>query len=359
MHFNIQSLAILAFGALLAGCSSSTEKTQTEAVHNVFLTQPVAVGGDGVVALPASVEEARSISVGFKTAGQIARVMAKEGDRVAKGQVLAVLDTVDYALGVNQLRVQYEQQLKEYERQKQLHAARNMTDNDFDKATAGLQQMALNVKLNENKLDYCVLRSPASGVITKRNFENSEMVDAGTPVFELMDNSHLEVVVDLPVNLYLQRGAFKSFTGRATHEQGVAIPLSLLSLTPRADKSQLYRLKLGLNGESSAKLTPGMDMTVEIQLEGATGGAEEIAVPASAVFQADGQAKVWLFNAADSTIKAVPVAVLSNGEDGVLQVSGELGAMPQIVRAGVHHLVEGEKVNVLAESSATNPGNAL
>ncbi len=349
---------------MLAGCSSDKEKAPDNPVyHNVYVITPQLAGGSATSSYPATVEEARNISVGFKTAGQIKRLLVKEGDRVAQGQLLAVLDTVDYALGLRTLRVQRDQLAAEYERQKQLYAAGNMSPNDFDKATAGLRQVELNLKMNQNKLDYCRLYAPASGVITKRNFEVAEMVDAGTPVFELMDNSHLEAVVDLPVNAYVDRNSFRGFVGRSPHHPEITIPLTMLSLTPKADNSQLYRLRLVV-GPNAAQLTPGQDLTVEIitdqdEAKGRTGVHAAAQVPLSSVLQRDGRSGVWRYNPADSTITFVPVTLSGSGENGTVTVTSGIEPGMTIVRAGVNHLSEGEKVNVIPDQSATNPGNLL
>ncbi|MDE7141861.1 MAG: efflux RND transporter periplasmic adaptor subunit, partial [Muribaculaceae bacterium] len=304
------------------------------------------------------VEEARSVSAAFKTAGQLERVFVKEGDRVRRGQLLAVLDSADYVLGVNQLRVQSAQNAAETARHAKLHASGGMSDNDYEKVTAGAKQLAIQLALNEKKIEYCRLTAPTDGVVTGVNFEPGEMVDAGTPVIDLMDNTHLEVVVDLPVSEYLRRGEFAGFTGRTPRIPGRSFPLRMLSLTPKADNNQLYQLKLDLGGASGIALTPGMNVTVAIATE--NGGNSGVTVPASAVFDNGGTPAVFVYNPADSTIRATTVTVSGTGNaDGSLTVTSGLDASQSVVRAGVHHLLDGEKVNVIPAASTTNAGNML
>lgn len=348
--------------ALNACSSADKQDEQQKAIHNVMLVQPQVAGAQQVRTYSATVEELRSISVGFKTAGQIKRIFVKEGDYVRQGQLLAVLDTVDYALGVRQLRVQHAQQKAEYERRSQMHAAHNISDNDFERFQAGYEQLSSQLALQENKLNYCRLKAPASGYITASNFEASEMVDAGTPVFELMDDSRLEVLVDLPAAEYLRRGSFRSFTGHSPLNASVSFALKMVSLTPKADNNQLYQLRLVLD-ESAAKsvLTAGMNVSVDIAVGTDSGeSASEAVVPASAVFERGGKSCVWTFNPADSTVRATEVS-LSGVPDaqGMVTVSAGLDGSKQVVRAGVSHLVEGEKVHVIQPASETNVGNLL
>lgn len=338
----VKKLLFLAVtGVCLGGCSEGGNNVST-AVHNVFTVRPEAVGSATELTLPAVVEEARIISVGFKTAGQISRICVKEGQRVSEGQVLAMLDTADYSLGISTLREKYRQMVVENERRARLHATGNMSDNDYENAVSGMRQLELQLRLEENKLGYCTLKAPVGGVITKVNFEASEMVDAGTPVFELMDNSRLEVVVDLPVRNFAASEHFVSFVGESPLVAG-SVPLKMLSLTPRADNTQLYRLRLAPDGAVKG-LTPGMNMTVRIACSGCDSGS--VVVPLSAVFNLRGAQCVWVVNPADSVISARQVVVegLPQGEN--VEVGG-LAPSDIIVRAGVHHLTEGERVNIL------------
>lgn len=352
--FKVKLMIISAAAACLAACSGTKEQPATT-YHNVFTINPEPAGTAGVMTLPAIVEESRSISVGFKTAGQIERIYVKEGQHVTAGQPLALLDTTDYALGISTLREKYRQMQIENQRRARLHESGNMSDNDYENAVSGMRQMALQLKLEENKLDYCRLTSPASGVVTKVNFEASEMVDAGTPVIELMDNNTLEIVADMPVRMYAGRENFRAYSGESTLEPGKMIALRFLSLTPRADNAQLYRLRL-TPAEATGKLTPGMNIKVTIESE--SRGNSAVRVPLIALFENNGHTCVWIVNPADSVITARQVTTAGTATDGIAEITSGLSAADVIVRAGVHHLTEGEKVNIITESD-TNPGNVI
>lgn len=354
MHYHqMPFLGLVALAAV--SCTGSGEQSNETPVHNVFVTTPEPLGIEGVTTLPATVEEGRNISVGFKTAGQIERIYVKEGATVSKGQLLAVLDSDDYSLGVSALRERYGNLKSETERYAKLHASGNMSDNDYEKATSGLRQLELQLQIEENRLSYCRLTSPASGIVTKVNFENSEMVDAGTPVFELMDNSSLEAIVDLPVRLYTQRAHFAEFLGESALAPGKVVSLNMLSLTPRADNTQLYRLRLAVPANSG--FTPGMNINVSIVSHGDSGSG--VSVPLSALFDSDGRKYVWKVNPADSVISKAEVTTTGTGENGCVNVTAGLRSDEIIVRAGVHHLSEGEKVAIISENSESNPGNIL
>lgn len=350
-------LSAVALIVLLSSCGGSEKEQQRQpsVAHNVFTVYPEPNGVESSVTLPATVEEGRVISVGFKTAGQIERIYVKEGDHIKAGQVIAILDSEDYALGVSSLREKYENLKAETDRQTKLHASGNMSDNDYERAMSGFRQLGIQLQIEENKLSYCRLTSPASGIVTKVNFENSEMVDAGTPVIELMDNNSLEAIVDLPVRFYAARNNFIGFIGESTMTPGKTVTLNMLSLTPRADNTQLYRLRLGVPDNSG--FTPGMNIKVRILSQ--ANNEQGVNIPLSSVFEKVGHKYVWVVTPSDSIIKATEIVTEGTGENGVVNVVSGITAKDLIIRTGVRHLVDGEKVNILQTESDTNPGNLL
>lgn len=78
-------------------------------MKSVYVTTPEGGEGTGSLNFTGVVEEDDNISIGFKTPGQIKKILVKEGDHVRNGQLLAVLDDEDYKLGVEALQIQYDQ----------------------------------------------------------------------------------------------------------------------------------------------------------------------------------------------------------------------------------------------------------
>lgn len=86
-------LSFVLFLVLFCGCKGGTGE---RFVRSVTLVRPVRMGGEYLKSFAGIVQEAKEISLGFKTAGQIERICVKEGDFVRQGQLVAVLDDADY-----------------------------------------------------------------------------------------------------------------------------------------------------------------------------------------------------------------------------------------------------------------------
>lgn len=344
--------------ALLALCIvSCKDAPQEQVVKTVKVIKPEALGMIMDKQFAGVVKEAREISVGFKTGGQIARIMVKEGDYVKKGQVIATLDMSDYRLGVEASQIQYDQLKAEVARLKVLANAKSVSGNDYDKAVAGLRQVGVKLQSDKNQLSYCTLRSPSNGYVQKRNFEVGEMVQAGSPIVSLLDVNGMEVEVDIPAILYVHRDALSDFRCVSAVEPGKTYPLSLVSITPKANNTQLYTMKLAF-AHGAKDLTSGMNVNVSMNMSIKTPLTNLITLPVNALFKEKDKSYVWVVNK-NNTVERREVDINSFNQYGKVIIKGGLRGDETIVRAGVHHLSDNQKVQVLDENSKTNIGDML
>lgn len=341
---------------MLCACSQSSHENST--IRSVALIKPVRLEASHVINHTGIVREAHTISLGFKTAGQIERIHVREGDYVRQGTLLAELDDADYRLGVEALQIQYDQLKDEVGRTKQLFDQKSVSANDYEKAVAGLRQLGVQLQVNKNKLDYTKLYAPTDGYVQAVNFSPAEMVDAGTALFTLLDVSHMEVAADIPAGEYRQRDLFTRFYCKAAGIEE-EFPMKLSSITPKADGNQLYQLRLTFAGQPDKRLTAGMNVEIGI-VAADTASASGFAVPLCAVFRdTDGSEPcVWVFER-DSTVTKHPVVLRGTDDEGRAVVIEGLTGEERIVRAGVNVLQEGERVRVVGKSSKTNIGGLL
>lgn len=329
----------------LISCENKT-KPDIDIVRNVLLTRVETSGQTRSMDYAGVVEEGKSVNAAFMTGGKLATLNVKEGDRVHKGQLLASLDDTDYQIGVSQLQIQFDQMTAEKKRMDEMYARHNVAPNDYEKFEAGYRQLALQLEMAKNKLGYTKLYSPSNGFISFKYMQPGELVDAGTPIYKVTDDSSLEVAVDLPLGVYLDRNEITKVYGSVPSVSG-DIPLKVNSFTPDADNNQLYHLRLDVPRNYSGQLTTGMNMNVNLEMKNDVPG--ETLVPSRAIFDNDGSSFVWVFNPVDSTLSKKQVSVIGPPQGNKSMVTGLEGS-EQIVATGVRQLREGEKVNI-----ASNP----
>ena len=349
------TMTILFVGlCLFCACGNKQQEAFT---HSVMLTRPVPAGVESLKIYSGIVEEAKEISLGFKVAGQISRLSVKEGDFVRRGQPIAVLDDKDYKLGVEALQIQYDQLSDEMIRMKQLHDGKSLSDNDYEKAVAGLLQVKVQLQTALNKLEYTRLEAPVDGYVQRVNFDLSEMVNAGTPVITLLDMNGMEVKIDIPDELYRQRELFGTIFCRSISKGGKEQMMKLVSIVPKADGTQLYRMRLAFSGTPDNELTAGMNVEVGIHLLNSS-KQDTFTLPLHCIFQEHEDTFVWTLDK-DSVVHKTKVILHGTDENGQALVTGGLKGDERVVKAGVNALQDNEKVKVIDNVSKTNVGGLL
>lgn len=71
-------------------------------------------------------------------------------------------------------------------------------------AEAALESAEAASDLADHDLNDCILKAPYSGTITRRMVDEGAVLDTGQPVFELVESSHLELKVGLPIHIAQQ-----------------------------------------------------------------------------------------------------------------------------------------------------------
>lgn len=338
------SLAIISLlSVCLCGCGGNSKDAPADKLPTVYTFTAEGSAGDGPSRYSSTVEEGKSLSVGFKTGGQIKRLTVNEGGYVRKGQVIGYLDDEDYSLQVRQIETQFDQLTSEMKRIEEMYRHNNISQNDYEKAVAGLEQLRLQLNLAKNNLAYTRLEAPASGYVVEKFMEEGEMVGAGTPIYKIVDNSSVEASVALSAAAYAQKDRIVRCVGRSAVTGDREIPLDILGFIPDGDNNSLFRMRLKVN-DPQGQIIPGMNMTVEIFGSPAS-GADMVKVPSRSLFERNGSPCVWEINPADSTLTAREVTVSGAPEGRWSMVSG-LPAGSEIVAVGVNHLTDGQKVKI-------------
>lgn len=341
--------------ALLGQCSCQ-QTIERESMRTVVVTSPETAGivNGWEMSLPGTIREGQTVQVSFKAAGQIARLNVKEGDYVNKGQLISVLDATDYQIGLQASQAQYSQLKNEVERVRTLYERNSVSKNEYEKAKAGLDQVAADLQSKKNQLQYTRLYSPASGYVQRIDAHVGEMVNAGTTVVSLIDVGRMEVEVGLPYNVYQQRDNLRDFT---VIFDGKEYPATMLNIIPKAGISQQYTMLLALPSDRLLRESSGMNVEVRFTISGNNAVASQMTIPESAIVYDGAQPGVWVLKP-DSTISRRPIRT-GTVIDGRVNVLQGLDGSETIVRAGAGMLHEGEKVKVLKQKSATNPGGLL
>jgi len=322
---------------LLGGCSSEAEPAPEP--PRVALVEPLQAAEPKAEALRFSgvVQSVTSTQLSFEVAGRIERILVDEGTRVRRGQPLAQLDRTDYRLQLREAEARLRQLEADLARKRTLLAEGILAPAAIEALQANTVAARVARDSAQRDLDHSTLNAPFDGVVARRLAEPDMVVAVGTPVFEMQDNRHIEVSVDLPETaaLSIPLGAGLQAEGELVIAD-VRLPLRYKehSTQPR-EGARTYRLVLQGEPPEDYNLLPGMAMRVSIERPPQPQRTRDaFRLPLSALQTgSDGQHFIW--QADDGRARRQPVQLERvDGDQALIRGDGLQAQMPIVVAGG-------------------------
>lgn len=147
---------------------------------------------ENIVSSSGTLSAVGTVDVGTQVSGTIAHILADYNEPVKAGQVLAVLDTTmlsasvrDARAGLIRARALYDQAIRDFDREKELHDNDLISDAQFSDTRTAMETAHAGVLSAEAARDraranlrYAVIRSPINGTVIMRNIEPGQTVAA-------------------------------------------------------------------------------------------------------------------------------------------------------------------------------------
>ena len=351
INSSTQVLATALLLCLTTACKKNHQNRQPQLVNVVEVTSSAGTAG---ASYPAKTEAMNKTDLSFKVAGTIARVLVKEGDHVRAGQAVASIDDRDYRTQLRATEAEYQQIKAECERVIAMYKEHAVSDNNYDKARYGLQQITEKLAHHRDQLSDCVIYAPFSGYVDNVYKQAGETTYPGLPIVSVYSSKGVDVVINIPERAYAQRKRNTAYRATFNSMPGKSFPLAVRSVAAMANDNHLYEMRLSLKGNVPG-ITPGMTAMVEVEQKQSTD--DGVKVPVGAVWTENQKSFVYVYDKKSSTVKKTEVTVERLENNGNIVVSAGLQNNSSVVASGVHHLTDGQKVSPMKETSSLNVGN--
>lgn len=147
-----------------------------EKVHREPISREIKVSGQ------LSTDDETYLS--FKTGGIVKKVFVREGDRIQKGQLLAVLDLTEIKAQATQVRLAYEKALRDYNRAANLHRDSVATLEQFQNASTGLELSRQQLETATFNLQFSEIRALENGYVLRKFINDGQLITAGAPAIQ-------------------------------------------------------------------------------------------------------------------------------------------------------------------------------
>ena len=309
--------------------------TDVVTVQTLLLSQGLPISG-----------QTKAVNAAFvkaRVAGELQELQVREGDFVQAGQIIARIDSTEYAARLRQAQQQAQAAKAQVDiAQRSFDNNRALVDQGFISKT-GLDASASNLaaaqasfsaaqagaEVLQKALEDTVLRAPIAGQVAQRLAQNGERVAIDARVVEIVDVRRLELEATVAVAEAMQvrvgQSAQLSFEGAA---QPVAA--RVVRINPNATPgSRAVMVYLAITGNEA--LRQGLYAQGLL----ATGSVSALALPLSAVRTDKPAPYVQMLEG--NRVRHVPVILGTRGElnqQTMVEVSG-LAAGAQVLMGGV------------------------
>jgi len=351
----------ISFLFLMSACREEAPKP-TERIRAIKTITVAEIGSGQVRKFSGVVEAVDSSVLAFEVSGNVKEVRVKVGDRIKKGQVLAVLDKRTFRLdvqaaeaAVERAKVQLADKKNDLDRFQRIAKMDSgaVSQSSIDKAKAAYDSALKNVKytrsqvkLAKRDLEKTKLVAPFNGIIGEKYVDPFQEVKRGERLFILFSEKAMEIAIQIPEtvisDIQLDLAAEIRFPTLPDRQyKGIVSEISSVAGTANAFPVKVAVLNAG------SRIRPGMTAEVTLMLSAKNQKAGYL-VPLSAFTKGGDKSDfhIFIFDKETSTVKKTPVKGGSVRGNWVGVTEG-VKAGDIIAVAGVSFLENGQKVKLM------------
>ena len=337
---NVRTIIYVAAAVMAVSCGNNNSKTAEQPQAAEVRLPNVAIMAASYKDVPqsdvytANVEAYAKNNIAPQSPSRIQKIYVEVGDFVRAGQIVAKMDEVS----LNQSKLSMANDSLEYSRIKKLYEQGGVSKSDFD-----AMELKYNVTRSQyqNLLENTILRSPVSGVITARNYDQGDMY-GGSPIYVVEQITPVKLYVGISEMDYTRVKKNDTVTLTADALPGKTFTGRIARIYPTIDAAT-HTFTAEVNVANSDRLLrPGMYARVTVNF----GSNHSIVVPDDCVVkqQGSGVRSVFVLQA-DNTVKEV-VVTLGRHFGTEYEILSGIAEGDKVVVKGQASLKNGSKVNV-------------
>jgi RND family efflux transporter MFP subunit len=309
------------------------------------------------VPLSGSLKPAEWTMVKSKVAGELSAVLVREGERVARGAVLARFDERDLQAKVAERRAALEAaraQLglaqKNQASNADLLAKGFISRNAYDTAESNLAVAEANLRSAEAQLEVvtkalsdAVVRAPIAGIVAERYAQAGEKLPVDARILWLVDLARMELEAEVPASDIAALAPGQAVEFSVEGFEGRSFQGKVDRINPSADeRSRALKVYVVLPNPDQA-LKGGMFAKGTLRV---SAGRDAVLVPLSAVREENGETVAWVLEGDTVARRPVKLGLRDPGR-GVAEVLEGLKPGERLLRASISNVAPGARVRLV------------
>lgn len=332
------TLLIIAAAGIMMSCGQQNQNTQQMVEENpkVTITTVNAEYVSQLSVYPTTVEADVVNKIAPQSAARISKINVEIGDKVNAGQTLAVMDKVN----LEKARLQLINDSIEFGRIAQLYEIGATSTSDYEAMTL---KYDVSKRTYMNLLENTILKSPISGIVTARNYDEGDMYAMTQPLFVIQKIDPVKMLINISESQYSQikKGMEVDITTEAYGDQVFKGVVDLIHPTINA-MTHTFAVEVRF-ANNDMILRPGMFARVTVNY----GDNFRVVVPDRAVMKQVGSGEQYVYVLNDDGTVTYTVVELGRRMGNRYEVISGLDNNATVVMTGQTKLKNGITVDVV------------
>ena len=191
----------LASGDFLASKTQAPEKVQQSKAQTLMRVETQWVKAKAfnpIETLQGQLQPWQQVELLAETSGRVTQLLAKEGQQINKGTSLVQLAEDNRPAQVARFKAELASRAAELKAAERLQSTNLVSENELLRLKSNLLKTEADFKGAELDLANTRPKAPFNGLLEKRHVELGEFVQAGKPLFTLLNISQLKAVAQIP-----------------------------------------------------------------------------------------------------------------------------------------------------------------
>ncbi|OZG69796.1 efflux transporter periplasmic adaptor subunit [Hahella sp. CCB-MM4] len=325
-----------------------TEGSQSEQLPKVAYKTIEATEVSRTITVQGQVEPWRELVLESRLDSYVEAVHVATGERVKKGDLLITLSQEDLPAQMAEAKAQAAVAKSELVAAQSLFKRGLLADTELKVKEASVATAEASVARLNQKLENTIVRAPFDGVIEDRRVEVGATVQNGTELLQIVDDSKLKLVGQVPQQYVLQLSFGDDVMAKLINGAEIRGRVSFIGYQASI-ATRTYRVEAELDNPERKRLA-GATATLEIGL-----GEVEAHVISPALLRLDEKGRLSVEHLSEDDRVVVTPVERVKASNTALWVSG-LPHSTRLITLGKGFVSQGQQVDAVPESELTNEG---
>ncbi len=312
--------------------------------RRVKVFRPFPMPIQDVLALPGTVEASADIELAAKIGGTVSSITVREGDLASAGQVLLNLEMQLEKAQLREAQINFALAQGNRADMERLFGESIISRSERNEAVGIATRAQTIVEAQQSRVNEGKITAPINGIVDHVGVDVGEHLNAGQPVFRIVDIDRIKVVVNIPEKdvAYFRAGQdvrLSAFVNGEERQVGGAIEHVTLTADPA---SRTYPVKV-IADNPGRLLRPGMIVSAELVRRSR---AQAIALPIFSVIDGEAGPVVYVVEDGEAHQRPIQTGAI---EGSVIEITGGLEPGEAVIVVGQRSLMDGERVEIVSD----------